>query len=180
MTVWFSSDTHFYHANILQYCPWRKTWAQDVDHMHLTLITAWNEVVQPDDIVYHLGDFAFGSEEIITALRNVLNGKIFLALGNHDRTASSMRRCGFVVEHHFRVEYDGQIICMTHDPTRFRDDEIAEASMLLHGHRHGDDHHPSPDAAKDKLLDVGVDAIRRTRPISLEEVRALFHEKHHA
>ena len=45
--LFFTSDTHFNHTNILQYCnrPFKT-----VDQMNETIITNWNNVVEPDDV----------------------------------------------------------------------------------------------------------------------------------
>lgn len=55
--VFFTSDTHFNHTNIIRFCsrPFK-----DVEHMNETLIANWNRVVGPDNIVFHLGDFCLG------------------------------------------------------------------------------------------------------------------------
>ena len=55
--IFFTSDTHFHHDNIIRFCnrPFK-----DVYHMDEELIKRWNEKVGPDDIIYHLGDFAWG------------------------------------------------------------------------------------------------------------------------
>lgn len=54
--VFFTSDTHFGHSNIIKYCnrPFK-----DKDEMNETLISNWNKVVPEDGIVIHCGDFAF-------------------------------------------------------------------------------------------------------------------------
>lgn len=82
MTVWFTSDTHFSHQNIIRYCdrPF-----EDTDHMDEEIIRRWNEVVAPIDTVYHLGDIALGT--IAKSLPKVarLNGHKIAVLGNHDR-----------------------------------------------------------------------------------------------
>lgn len=51
--IWFTSDTHFGHKNILRFCkrPWNT-----VEEMDEGLIQNWNKVVGKDDIVFHLGD----------------------------------------------------------------------------------------------------------------------------
>ena len=70
--VFFTSDTHFNHTNIIRFCnrPFK-----DVSHMNETMISNWNRVVGPEDIVFHLGDFCLGgSAEWINVL-NRLNGK---------------------------------------------------------------------------------------------------------
>ena len=54
--------------------------------MNQEIIKRWNSVVSKNDIVYHLGDFAFGNKNFIESIVNQLNGKIYLILGNHDGT----------------------------------------------------------------------------------------------
>ncbi|MBQ4059987.1 MAG: metallophosphoesterase, partial [Lachnospiraceae bacterium] len=79
--VFFTSDTHFYHSNIINFCgrPFK-----NVEVMNETLIANWNSVVGPDDIVFHLGDFCLGGSAEWTNILNRLNGKIYLIVGNHD------------------------------------------------------------------------------------------------
>ena len=46
--VFFTSDTHFYHGNIIRFCnrPFK-----DVEMMNETIISNWNNTVGQDDIV---------------------------------------------------------------------------------------------------------------------------------
>ena len=55
--VFFTSDTHFYHENIIRFCnrPFK-----DVEMMNETIIANWNNTIGQDDIVFHLGDFCLG------------------------------------------------------------------------------------------------------------------------
>ena len=50
--VFFVSDTHFFHKNIIKDCD--RPFA-DVDEMNQFMIDRWNEAVGPDDIVIHVG-----------------------------------------------------------------------------------------------------------------------------
>lgn len=79
--VFFTSDTHFNHANIIRFCdrPFK-----DVSQMNETLIKNWNERVGPNDTIFHLGDFAWGGSEVWNSIIQQLNGKKYLILGNHD------------------------------------------------------------------------------------------------
>jgi len=79
--VFFTSDTHFCHANIIKFCgrPFK-----DVHEMNEVLIDNWNKTVGPHDIVYHLGDFCFAGSAAWHSLLGQLNGRIHLILGNHD------------------------------------------------------------------------------------------------
>jgi len=91
--MWLISDTHFGHTNIIKYCnrPF-----QDADEMDDYIIARWRECIQPEDVVYHLGDLAFhvkGDSEIYQArrerLRTELTGKIRLIQGNHDKVSAA-------------------------------------------------------------------------------------------
>ena len=79
--VFFTSDTHFNHNNIIQYCqrPFKSS-----DEMNEAMIDNWNSVVGEDDTVFHLGDFCLGCAEEWNKTLNRLNGRIYLILGNHD------------------------------------------------------------------------------------------------
>lgn len=80
--TFFTSDTHFGHANIIRLCnrPF-----QNVEEMNEVLIENWNKVVSKDDTVFHLGDFAFGGSSVWNSIIPRLNGHINLIIGNHDR-----------------------------------------------------------------------------------------------
>ena len=82
MKLYVTSDTHFNHKNIIKYCnrPFN-----DVYEMNETLINNWNSVVTPEDIIYHLGDFGFGTKEELQEIFDRLNGYKYLIMGNHDR-----------------------------------------------------------------------------------------------
>lgn len=79
--IFFTSDTHFCHSNIIKFCgrPFK-----DVKEMNEKLIDNWNSTVEPNDIVYHLGDFCFAGSAAWHSLLGQLNGRIHLVLGNHD------------------------------------------------------------------------------------------------
>ena len=79
--MFFTSDTHFNHTNIIQYCqrPFKST-----DEMNEAMIDNWNSIVGEDDTVFHLGDFCLGGAAEWNKILNRLNGRIYLILGNHD------------------------------------------------------------------------------------------------
>ena len=78
--IYFISDTHFGHANIVKMCerPY-----PDVEAMNEALITAWNERVHGDDTVYIIGDMFFRCSDPESILKR-LKGKKWLIVGNHD------------------------------------------------------------------------------------------------
>jgi calcineurin-like phosphoesterase family protein len=83
--TWFTSDHHFGHTNILKYEKEARPF-ETVEEMNEALIDRWNAVVRDNDMVFHLGDFAFGKHHISLAGR--LKGRKKLVLGNHDTYAN--------------------------------------------------------------------------------------------
>jgi calcineurin-like phosphoesterase family protein len=67
--IYFSSDHHFSHSNVIKYCNRPYT---SVQEMNEDLIQRWNNQVKPEDTVYYLGDFSLGKN----AVREITNFKI--------------------------------------------------------------------------------------------------------
>ena len=94
MSIWFTADHHIGHYNIIQYTmrPYMTTSDMDAD-----LIERWNSVVKPDDTVFNIGDFIFPTRmsnaakvSTVSDTLSVLNGKIILIEGNHDKHCLNM------------------------------------------------------------------------------------------
>ena len=85
MKVFVTSDTHFYHFNIIKYCnrPFN-----NIDEMNSELIKRWNETVSDEDIVIFCGDFCFArtaeAAEVTERLTRALKGHKIIVKGNHD------------------------------------------------------------------------------------------------
>ena len=113
--TFFTSDTHFNHANIIKFCnrPFK-----DVEQMNEVIIANWNSVIGKDDTVFHLGDFCLGGATEWTKILDRLNGKIYLIMGNHD--LKNIRQ-GFIsrFEHvamQMRIEIGKKRIYLCHYP----------------------------------------------------------------
>lgn len=85
MKIFVTSDTHFNHKNIIEFC---ERPFSDVQEMNEKMIENWNKVVCKDDLVFHLGDFQMGDRKLIPETLKRLNGIIFLIRGNHDTKPS--------------------------------------------------------------------------------------------
>ena len=175
--IWFTSDPHFMHTNIMKYTD-RKF--KDVDEMNETLINNWNNVVKDDDLIFCLGDFALGNEKGCHEILKRLNGHKALIKGNHEKT---------VLNKSYNIdEFDGGIyerleirVIDEEVSNEFQDIVLSHYPMLawnkshrgswsLFGHVHGIfDGKPflSPNQ-----LDVGVDSHNYT-PISYEKVKEI-------
>lgn len=81
--IWFTSDEHYGHRNIIKYCD--RPFA-DVDEMDKTLISNHNSVVRQDDMVIHAGDFTLmrKREDVQKKYVRHLNGKHVFLMGSHD------------------------------------------------------------------------------------------------
>lgn len=158
--VWFTSDTHFGHARVIEYCG--RPFA-NVSEMNTRLAEAWNARVSPSDIVYHLGDFAMGRREDLALHLGALNGRVILVAGNHDRSRSAMLGAGFA-EHHkeLTLEMNGLRLYMRHVPN-LEGTWQGSADFHLCGHVH------ERWARMGHTLNVGVD-VRGFQPVTLEEL----------
>lgn len=85
--LFFTSDLHFYHKNIIRYCnrPF-----SSVEQMNEQLILNWNNTVPPDGTVFVLGDFCFAGSKELKEILSRLNGTIILVKGNHDKLSKGM------------------------------------------------------------------------------------------
>ena len=82
LDTWIISDTHFFHENIGRYCSRPENWQE-------LIIKNWNDLVSPDETILHLGDFALGNKTNFDLLAGMLNGRLVLIQGNHDRISKS-------------------------------------------------------------------------------------------
>lgn len=81
--IWLISDEHYNHEKMLQYQNRPFTDTKEYQH-HMR---EWhNEMVQPDDHVFHLGDYMFTDNwKQLAQLLRKFNGIHHLIIGNHDR-----------------------------------------------------------------------------------------------
>lgn len=176
--IWFTSDLHFNHANIIRFCnrPWKTT-----EEMDEALISNWNSVVKPNDLIFDLGDFAFADRDKWIELLKQLNGKHYLILGNHDISrwpGNKVLPLFERVEHQLTLKIDGRKVYLNHYPFlcyggTYRDN--TSKVYQLFGHTHSGPNCSGLD--KDRLInlfpyqyDVGVDNNNYT-PISWEQIK---------
>ncbi len=87
--VFFTSDLHFGHENIIGLDKRPFSSANDMDD---ELVRRWNAKVGNGDTVYVLGDMMWKSgNDIAYNLIRSLNGHIILIRGNHDRFLSNAK-----------------------------------------------------------------------------------------
>src|SRR5271154_3529851 len=106
MSIYFTSDLHFGHANIIKYC---KRPYNSIGHMDESLIANWNKRVNDNDQIYCLGDFGIGSEEEMQTIFDRLPGTKFLVAGNHDKVTRNLRGWKLVRDY-YELRHEKQLI----------------------------------------------------------------------
>jgi len=164
--IFFTSDLHFHHKNIIKYNNRPFTNVDEHDHH---LIDAWNSVVGKNDVVNVLGDYAFTDHAGALELSWKLNGTKYLIMGNHDHRIKSITTIGFktVNDVNMLKMSDGKIIFMSHYAHCVWP-QSHYGAIHLYGHSHGN-LKPLPNT-----MDVGVDVAKKVlgdyRPFSYNEV----------
>jgi calcineurin-like phosphoesterase family protein len=137
--IYITSDTHFGHENSLRWTDSdgqliRGRVFQSVQEMNDCILTNWNEVVRPHDIVYHLGDVYWkgktgGGAECLPKL----HGRKRLVLGNHDNGKDQLLQQTFQKISAWRMfsEFD---VVLSHVPLMIPTD--GRFKYNIHGHTH--------------------------------------------
>lgn len=177
--IYFTADEHYFHKNIIKYCdrPWK-----DEKDMRRDMIALHNDIIKPEDTVFHIGDFAMlgpSQHEKISNVMGKLNGINHLILGNHDECKPFRYvECGFWTVHTAHWFEDGKYkFALAHDPCVSC--TLDENQILLCGHVHTLFTEVTEDinGKKKLVINVGVDA-RNFKPISLQEIIEIC--KHHS
>jgi calcineurin-like phosphoesterase family protein len=129
--VFVTSDHHFGHREIIDY---ESRPFADVHAMDEAMKELWNEVVSPEETVFHLGDFSFWEQDRTKEIVSGLNGYKHLILGNHDRGRgrSWWLEAGFDEVHEYPLVYEG-FYFLSHEPMYMN---RSMPYLNVHGHIH--------------------------------------------
>jgi calcineurin-like phosphoesterase family protein/2'-5' RNA ligase len=160
--IFFISDLHLDHANIIRYCnrPF-----ESVYDMNNFIVNNWNKTVRRNDVVYFLGDMAYGrGSRKISYWLNKLNGNIIFIKGGHDRS----KRIKFYDK--LILDYAGHRFLLMHDPK-----EVPQGwkGWVIHGHTHNNKpEYPLVDK-KNKTINVSVELLNY-EPLSMDGLLKLI------
>jgi len=156
--IYFTSDEHFGHANILNFCnrPFK-----DVFEMDTEIIKRFNEVVTADDTVIHGGDVAYRNKLSVNNYIDRLNGKHIFLKGSHDKWN---KNGSYIWEGMIEKQYI--VVCHYAMITWPRSHY---GSWQLFGHSHGN----LKDYNKEKQYDIGVDN-NDFYPVSFEKLKGIL------
>lgn len=174
MNLFFTSDTHFGHDRIREYCQRPFNSLEEMDN---TLIKRWNERVKPDDMVIFLGDFCFRSNKEERGegvhhkwkyYRKQLNGEIVFVRGNHDNNNSLNTKINSLM-----IEIGGKNIYCTHDPAN--DEDLWTYNLCGHVHEKWKTKKYVYNDFPTYIINVGVD-MHNFYPVSATEIIETFNE----
>lgn len=175
MFDWIISDTHFNHANIIEYS------GRPTNHNEL-IQENWRKLVQPEDTVLHLGDVLMGRRDLWPDMPGQLPGKVtVLNSGNHDEPHKRKfmeERWGWTFVPEFMTLFHDYQVTFSHypfgaiqdpDPNSKNNTDLVFAKMpegkliSVHGHIH---HKADPSR---RHINVSVERIGY-RPVNLKQL----------
>jgi calcineurin-like phosphoesterase family protein len=137
--VWFWSDLHFFHTNVIQYC--ERPFA-DMPSMNQGLVQNCLSRVSADDILVFGGDITMGNVQATNALLRSMPGYKINILGNHDIEKRELLKLAVdEVVACFELEAFGHSLFFSHYPMPER--LLAPEQINVHGHLHTTALHPS-------------------------------------
>ena len=186
--VWFTSDTHFGHANILKYSdrPFLSprdsearaanggTWdrsphrisSESVRQMDDSLIDHINAHVQRNDVLWHLGDFVFARDGdrvgIARSLLDRINCRnVYFVWGNHDKRSDAFAQLFKAAVDLTKIRVGDQRLMLCHYAMAVWEGSH-HGAWHLYGHSHGSAEKFLDDSLPGRRsLDVGVDNANR-------------------
>lgn len=143
--TFFISDMHFDHRGIIRLA--NRPFA-DVDDMNAALIERWNAKVSDNDVVWHLGDFAWFNPKDVQRTKNffdALKGHKRTIIGNHD-DPQVLSWFGEVT-HYKELVADEKFIVLSHYPIYDWNGRY-KGALHFYGHVHNtaDNQLPRPNA----------------------------------
>jgi len=169
MNIWFSSDWHLSHSNIIRYCNRPFSSIQEMDD---TILKNFFDVVENRDEFYYLGDLSFNREIAREFFNRALNKqlKIHFVFGNHDnKIRDIIRFYSAYFGDMLQLDIDNTSITMTHFAMRVWNKSHFN-SWNLYGHSH------ATLPPEGKQWDVGVDN-NSFKPLHFEEVKKIMSDR---
>jgi calcineurin-like phosphoesterase family protein len=167
--IYFISDTHFGHNNIIKYCnrPFN-----DITEMENTIVANWNKIVTKHDKIYHLGDFSMCLRKSeVQRIYSRLNGKKALIQGNHDTLGYNFYHDLFDEYYKYPIILEKHWI-LSHEPL-FVNDNMPYVNV--HGHLHNGGHEDEFNVGKHHI-NVSIECINY-EPISFNFIKNIYNNE---
>ena len=199
--VFFTSDTHFRHNQsfIFEARGYKDRYEHDD-----ALIAKINEVVRPEDTLFHLGDFCLNitPPEFESILSRINCNNIAYIWGNHNSCIRRFYEDAVTTQYGIDMEVypyaigkltylgyykelivNGHMIVIHHFPHQIWN-QMQKGAWQLSGHSHYTNPTTQVEYPDNKILDVGWDG--HGKPLSFPEIQKIMmnknhvkHDKHH-
>lgn len=174
--IWFISDTHFGHTNILKFKdkngyplrPFSTVWEMDG-----YIMDKWVSTIKSQDKVYHLGDVSF-TQGGLQRMKD-LPGRKRLVRGNHDKM--KLKTYLEVFEEIYGVRQIDRF-WMTHVP--MHPGSVERARLNIHGHLHANKvmlTEMGVEKEDNRYLNVSVECLNDWTPIHFDEIIKIANER---
>lgn len=179
MNIWFTSDLHMSHDKEFL---WGPRGFKNQHEMNEAIVERWNNVIEPDDIVYNLGDIALSDTDDAIEYLKKLNGTQWWIRGNHDtqkKIETICKACPRIsLISNPEASWATMIIyekkyhfLLTHYPTLTANFDtgkhFSQNVINLHGHIHSKNNWMIP--TNPFIYHVGVDSHNCT-PVHIDEI----------
>lgn len=172
--VFFTSDLHFCHKNIIKYCkrPYSNTYEMNND-----IIKVINSYANNNDYLFNLGDIGMSGSNVLLQLYSKIDANQFLISGNHDRKSllnklDMIFTCMFKEKTVLNIDYNGieYIVYLSHYP-RVLDYVDDDKTIFLYGHLH----EKELEDCRWNEMNIGWDRFQK--PISFQEIIKIMNER---
>ena len=151
-------------------------WEFLTNQMNENMVKAWNATVNPEDLVYILGDIAFMPGDKAAKFLHRMNGRKILVEGNHDVKQlkdKNFRECFEEVHKYLEIQWDKRKLVMFHYPIHFEWNQAHRGSIHFHGHLHG-----NPSGLEEfRARDVGYDSTGQIAILMEDAIASVANNK---
>ena len=178
--IWFTSDWHLDHVNIMKYCnrPFEK-----IEDMNQTIFSNFFDIIHRGDTVYFLGDLSFGQRHLsyfFLMLRD-RGITVHFIIGNHDKDLIKFTKeknffatFSTTIQHLIfllNIEIENQSVTLCHYPM-LTFNKSHYGAWQLYGHHHNNTYYKNiPPEIMGKKMNIGVD-VNNFKPVSWNQVKA--------
>ena len=172
--IFFTSDLHFGHKNIIRFDNRPFT---SIEEMDTALIQNWNRKVKENDLVYILGDISWYNDEKTASIFNQLKGRKILIRGNHDYIGPKTNKCFEKITDYYEIRIGQNLVVLCHYPIVFFNRHHYGAYMF-YGHVHNSHEWQMTENYKYELekLDIKCNMynvgcmVQNYEPVTFEEI----------